>query len=52
MIKSLSIVFPVFNEELRIKSGFNHILSLLRKKKILKLKLFLLMMVVKIIHAI
>ena len=49
MIKSLSIVFPVFNEELRLKSGFNHILSFLKEKKILKLRLFLLMMVVKII---
>jgi len=33
MITSLSIIFPVFNEELRLKSGFNHIANFLRKKK-------------------
>ena len=33
MIKSLSIIFPVFNEELRLKSSFNHIASFLKKKK-------------------
>ena len=33
MIKSLSIIFPVFNEELRLKSSFNHITSFLKKKK-------------------
>jgi len=33
MIKSLSIIFPVFNEELRLKSSFNHIRSFLKKKK-------------------
>ena len=33
MIKSLSIIFPVFNEELRLKSSFNHIKSFLKKKK-------------------
>ena len=33
MIKSLSIIFPVFNEELRLNSGFEHIKSFLRKKK-------------------
>jgi len=33
MIKSLSIIFPVFNEELRLNSGFNHIKSFLREKK-------------------
>jgi len=33
MIKSLSIIFPVFNEELRLKSSFNHIVSFLKKKK-------------------
>ena len=32
MIKSLSIIFPVFNEELRLKSSFNHILGFLKKK--------------------
>ncbi len=33
MIKSLSIIFPVFNEELRLKSSFKHIKSFLKKKK-------------------
>ncbi len=33
MIKSLSIIFPVYNEELRLKSSFNHIRSFLKKKK-------------------
>ena len=33
MITSLSIIFPVFNEELRLKSSFNHIKNFLRKKK-------------------
>ena len=39
MIKSLSIIFPVFNEELRLKSGFNHILSFLKKKKNFKIEI-------------
>ena len=33
MIKSLSIIFPIFNEELRLKSSFVHILSFIKKKK-------------------
>ena len=33
MIKSLSIIFPVFNEESRLKSSFRHIVSFLKKKK-------------------
>ena len=33
MITSLSIIFPVFNEELRLKSSFRHIKSFLKKKK-------------------
>ena len=33
MIKSLSIIFPVYNEKLRLKSSFNHIRSFLKKKK-------------------
>ena len=33
MIKSLSIIFPVFNEELRLKSSFSHIANFLKKKK-------------------
>ena len=33
MIKSLSIIFPIFNEELRLKSSFDHILTFLKRKK-------------------
>ena len=33
MIKSLSIIFPVFNEELRLNSSFNHIKNFLKKRK-------------------
>ena len=33
MIKSLSIIFPFFNEELRLKSSFIHIKNFLKKKK-------------------
>tara|TARA_B100000029_G_scaffold259792_1_gene256363 strand:- start:236 stop:973 length:738 start_codon:yes stop_codon:yes gene_type:complete len=39
MIKSLSIIFPVFNEELRLKSSFNHILDFLKKKKKFKIQI-------------
>ena len=39
MIKSLSIIFPVFNEELRLKSSFSHIASFLKKKKNLKIEI-------------
>ena len=39
MIKSLSIVFPIFNEELRLKSSFNHIISFLKKKKKFKVEI-------------
>ena len=39
MIKSLSIIFPVFNEELRLKQGFNHILSFLKEKKNFKVEI-------------
>ena len=39
MIKSLSIIFPVFNEELRLKSSFNHIISFLKKKKKFKVEI-------------
>ena len=39
MIKSLSIIFPVFNEELRLKSSFSHIASFLRKKKNFKIEI-------------
>ena len=33
MIKSLSIIFPVFNEELRLNSSFSHIKNFLKKRK-------------------
>ena len=39
MIKSLSIIFPVFNEKLRLKSSFNHILSFLKTKKKIKIQI-------------
>ena len=39
MIKSLSIIFPVFNEESRLKSSFRHITSFLKKKKKLKIEI-------------
>ena len=39
MIKSLSIIFPVFNEESRLKSSFIHIASFLEKKKKLKIEI-------------
>jgi len=39
MIKSLSIIFPVFNEELRLNSSFNHIKSFLKKEKKLKIEI-------------
>jgi glycosyltransferase involved in cell wall biosynthesis len=39
MIKSLSIIFPVFNEESRLKSSFRHITSFLEKKKKLKIEI-------------
>ena len=39
MIKSLSIIIPVFNEKLRLKSSFNHILLFLKKKKIFKIEI-------------
>ena len=39
MIKSLSIIFPVFNEESRLKSSFRHIASFLKKKKKLKIEI-------------
>ena len=39
MIKSLSIIFPVYNEELRLNSSFNHIKSFLKKKKKLKIEI-------------
>ena len=39
MIKSLSIIFPIFNEELRLKSSFNHIKSFLKNEKKIKIEI-------------
>ena len=39
MIKSLSIIFPVFNEESRLKSRFRHIASFLEREKKLKIEI-------------
>ena len=39
MIKSVSIIFPVYNEALRLKSSFNHILSFLKKKNFFKIEI-------------
>ena len=39
MIKSLSIIFPIFNEEPRLKSSFRHILAFLKMKKSFKIEM-------------
>ena len=39
MIKSLSIIFPIFNEEFRLKSSFNHIKNFLKKEKKIKIEI-------------
>ena len=39
MIKSLSIVFPFYNEELRLKASFNHILNFIKKKTAFKIEI-------------
>ena len=39
MIRSLSIIFPVFNEELRLKSSFIHIKNFIKKQKKLKIEI-------------
>ena len=39
MIKSLSIVFPFYNEELRLKASFNHILNFIKKKSAFKIEI-------------
>jgi len=39
MIKSLSIILPVYNEQLRLKSAFNHILNFLKKKNYSKIEI-------------
>ena len=39
MIRSLSIIFPVFNEELRLKWSFIHIKNFIKKQKKLKIEI-------------
>ena len=39
MIKSLSIIFPLYNEELRLKASFNHILNFIKKKPAFKIEI-------------
>jgi len=39
MIKSLSIIFPIYNEELRLNSSFKHILTFIKKKKKIKIQI-------------
>lgn len=39
MIKSLSIIFPIYNEELRLNSSFKHILTFIKKKKEIKIQI-------------
>ena len=39
MIKSLSIIFPFYNEELRLKASFNHILNFIKKKPAFKIEI-------------
>ena len=39
MIKSLSIIFPLYNEALRLKSSFNHILNFIKKKPAFKIEI-------------
>ena len=39
MIKSLSIIFPFYNEEPRLKASFNHILNFIRKKPAFKIEI-------------
>ena len=41
MIKSLSIIFPFYNEEPRLKASFNHILNFIRKKPAFKIEIIL-----------
>ena len=36
MIKSLSIIFPLYNEEQRLQTSFNHILNFIKKKPAFK----------------
>ena len=39
MIKSLSIIFPFYNEEPRLKASFNHILNFIKKKPAFKIEI-------------
>jgi len=39
MIKSLSIIFPIYNEELRLNSSFKHILTFIKKQKKIKIQI-------------
>ena len=39
MIKSLSIIFPLYNEEQRLKASFNHILNFIKKKPAFKIEI-------------
>ena len=39
MIKSLSIIFPFYNEEARLQSSLKHILNFLKKKNKFKIEL-------------
>ena len=39
MIKSLSIIFPFYNEEERLKSTFNHISTFVKKKQAFKIEI-------------
>ena len=39
MIKSLSIIFPLYNEEQRLQTSFNHILNFIKKKPAFKIEI-------------
>ena len=39
MITSLSIIFPLYNEEQRLKASFNHILNFIKKKPAFKIEI-------------
>ena len=39
MIKSLSIIFPLYNEVPRLKSSFNHISNFIKKKPTFKIEI-------------
>ena len=50
MIDSLSIVFPAYNENQRLKDCFDDIKRLIKKHQLKELNISLLMMVVPILH--